>query len=498
MAIFQDPTWRQIIIPLASVLIAWVAHTIIFFLLRWAARKTPWPFDDDLVAFARWPLFILFPIIAVMVALANLRLDPGTRVSVQRAMTVLLILGIGYFAGNMVRLAAATLLRANSVESDNNLHARIAQTQVRVFSRLCFGFITVICAACIVFVFPTAWQIGASLLASAGLMGIVLTVASQPILENSFYSFIIAVTRPILIDDEVIIDGEYGRVEAIHSMYIVIRTWDARRLVVPLKRILSSTFENWSRRSPWKIGTAFLYVDPMIPLDALRKIYIDEILPNSGGLWDGKVAAMQLTDMTTDGVCQVRCLASAKNPGQTFDLRCYVRERVVEVIKQRWPWAIVRSRVQLENCPPGYSSGYGREGSTGTMDPAPPFSRGGSKVPENEDAKQKSLHPLASELGLPLMAESETEQIERIHSQAILQTGNGSSSSGLSSYPSRQQQLQHQELQLQPPPPITEMAEPERRDRPLAMGNIDDGGHHGGVMGDHDGAGVGGHDANPL
>ncbi|KND02081.1 uncharacterized protein SPPG_02582 [Spizellomyces punctatus DAOM BR117] len=345
-------TWQKIVIPIAAVLISWIAHTLLFLLLRWAARKTPWPFDDELVCYSKWPLFVLFPIIAVLVALANISVDPNTFVTVQRIFIVLLIAGIGYLACNMVRLAALTLIRANKVESENNLHARIAHTQVQVFKRLCYGFIAVICAACIVFTFPAAWQIGASLLASAGVMGIIIGIAAKPILENSLSSLIIAVTRPILLDDEVIIDGEYGRVEAIHSMYVVVRTWDARRLIIPLSRIFTSTFENWSRRSPWKIGTIFIYLDPSVPVDALRTIYMDKVLPSSGGLWDGKVANCAVTDVTSDGFLQIRFLASAQDPSKAFDLRCHVREKVVEAVQQRWPWALIRHRLEISTSMP--------------------------------------------------------------------------------------------------------------------------------------------------
>ncbi|TPX56062.1 hypothetical protein PhCBS80983_g04850 [Powellomyces hirtus] len=343
--------WQKILIPIGAVLIAWIVHIGVFVTMRWAARKTPWPFDDDLVTFSKWPLFVLLPIIGILITLDRINLTPSTYVDVRRAFIVLLIIGIGYFACNMVRLAAVTLLRTHNVESENNLHARIAHTQIQVFKRLCYGFVGVISAACIVFAFPTAWQIGASLLASAGVMGIIIGIAAKPMVENSLSSFIIAITRPILIDDEVIIDGEYGRVEAIQSMFIVVRTWDARRLIIPLSRIFSSTFENWSRRSPWKIGSAFVYFDSSVPMAEVRALFMDHVLPSSGGLWDGKVANCAVTDVTSDGELQIRFLASAKDPSAAFDLRCHIREKIIEAVAKRWPHAIVRRRIEVFNDP---------------------------------------------------------------------------------------------------------------------------------------------------
>ncbi|KAJ3150793.1 hypothetical protein HDU86_006302 [Geranomyces michiganensis] len=349
MAITEE--WQQVTIPLSAVLGAWVVHVVVFQAMRWAARQTPWPFDDDLVTYSKWPLFVLFPVIAILIALPHLNLSDSAYVDVRRAFLVLLILGIGFMCTNMVRLAALTILRTHNVESANNLHARIAHTQIQVFTRMCYGFVAIVCLAAIVFLFPLAWTIGASLLASAGMMGIILGIAAKPMVENSLSSFIIAVTQPVLLDDEVIIDGEYGRVESIRSAFIVLRTWDARRLIIPLTRIVSSTFENWSRRSPWKIGSAFVYLDASVSVPEIRALYMDHVLPTSGGLWDGKVASCAVTDVTSDGYLQIRFLASAKDPSAAFDLRCHIREKIVEAVGKRWPSALCRRRIEVLSDP---------------------------------------------------------------------------------------------------------------------------------------------------
>ncbi|KAI8822477.1 Mechanosensitive ion channel-domain-containing protein [Fimicolochytrium jonesii] len=345
------PNWQQVLIPIGAVLIAWIVHIIVFLTGKWVARQTPWPFDDDLVNYSKWPLFTLFPVIAILITISRINISPDTYVDLHRAFMVMLILSLAFYACNMVRLAATTLQRAQNVEAENNLHARVVHTQIQVFKRLCYGFILIIALACCVFTFPTAWQIGASLLASAGVMGIVLGIAAKPILENTLASFIIAITQPILLDDEVVIDGEYGRIEGVHSMYIVVRTWDARRLIIPLARVFQSSFENWSRRSPWKIGTAYVYFDPSVPMADIRTIFTQHVLPTSGGLWDGKVANCAVTDVTTDGWLQIRFLASARDPSKAFDLRCHIREKIIEEVGRRYPWALVRRRVEVVNDP---------------------------------------------------------------------------------------------------------------------------------------------------
>lgn len=331
-------------------------------------------------------------------------IDAATYIFVRRALVILLIVLIGYLACNMVRLVAVTLLRSQKLDAENNLHAKIAHTQVLVFQRLCYGFISVVCAACIIFSFPAAWQVcrrdckatllegggggwprqetsfdaksldylfpvqsqvGASLLASAGLMGLIVAASAKPILENVFCSLVIALTRPILLDDEVVIDGEHGRVEGIQSMFVIVRTWDARRLIVPLSKIISTSFENWSQRSPWKIGSVFLYLDPAVPVSELRKIFTESVLPASGGMWDGKVGNCDVTEITKDGAVEVRFAASAKDGGMAFDLRCFVRERMVEEVVARWG-ADVLCRRKVDGVP------VGKRWSTADVDLNPP------------------------------------------------------------------------------------------------------------------------------
>ncbi|KAJ3283876.1 hypothetical protein HK104_010183, partial [Borealophlyctis nickersoniae] len=278
----------------------------------------------------------------------------------------LIITAAAYLVVNLIRLIGVTLVKANNVEVENNLHARIAHTQVTVFKRVCYAFVVIIWLACIVSVFPTAWQIGASLLASAGVLGIIAGIAAKPMLENLLASLMLVLTRPILLDDEVIVAGEYGRIESITSMYVVLRTWDSRRLILPLSHFTSSPFENWSRRSTWRIGSVFLYLSPLTPIPLIRSIFLDEVLPASGGLWDGKVANVAVTDCVKDGAAggavEVRFLCSARDGSKCFDLRCFVREKMVEIVRERIPGALmcqhVKAHVVTEDSSPAYSHSF--------------------------------------------------------------------------------------------------------------------------------------------
>ncbi|KAJ3044436.1 hypothetical protein HK097_001470 [Rhizophlyctis rosea] len=340
-------TWEQIVIPVGAAAAAIAAHLLLYHLSLFVARKTPWGFDDDLVACLRWPTFILFPTITLLILFSYLGLQPDIRLSLVRAFAVMVTTGVAFFIMQLVKFIGITLIKANNVEVENNLNARIAHTQVQVFKRICYGFIVLVWAACVVSIFPTAWQIGASLLASAGVFGLIVGFAAKPIFENAISSMIIAITRPVLLDDEIVVDGEYGRVESISSMFIIQRTWDSRRIIVPLTRLLSQPFENLSRRSTWRIGTVTLTFSPFTPIPLLRAYFHSTVLPSAGALWDGKVANCAVTDSTPEGNITVRFIMSAKNSSNSFDLRCHVREKVVEIVAERWPECLVSRRMDV-------------------------------------------------------------------------------------------------------------------------------------------------------
>lgn len=346
MAVNLTDRQRELLLVYGSAALSCVLHYVVFAVAKYLTKITPWGFDSELVRKFRWPTFFITPI-AVVLGLSNLLTqNPDELQTVRQIFTVLLIIAIAYLLCNLIRLTSNLLIEKNQLGSDN-VHAKIAQTQVHVFRRMCYGFVVVISIACIFFTFPSAWQLGASLLASAGVLGIAIGVAAKPILENALASFIIALTRPILLDDEVFINNEYGRVESIRSTYIVVRTWDARRLVVPLTHVLTNIFENWSRVSPWKIGTVFLYVDPNVDVFTIREIFLNEALPESGDLWDGRVANLSVTDHSKTGLLELRLIASSKNTGTNFDLKAFIREYMIEEIRRRWPYALARSRVEI-------------------------------------------------------------------------------------------------------------------------------------------------------
>lgn len=247
----------------------------------------------------------------------------------------------------LVRAVAAgeqAILRENPMEVADNLAARRIQTQTRVLSRVLMGAIILIGVSLILLTFPMVRQIGTALLASAGIIGLVAGIAAKPVFGNLIAGLQIALTQPIRLDDVVIVEGEWGRVEEINSSYVVVRIWDERRMVVPLTWFIENPFQNWTRSSADLLGTAFLWLDYRAPIAALRSEL--ERICKGEALWDGRVCVTQVTE-TTDHTVQVRLLVSARNSGDAFDLRCIVRERMLDFLAREHPQALPRTRAEL-------------------------------------------------------------------------------------------------------------------------------------------------------
>lgn len=247
----------------------------------------------------------------------------------------------------LVRAVAAgeqAILRDHPMEVADNLEARRVQTQTRVLSRVLMGAIILVGISLILLTFPMVRQIGTALLASAGIIGLVAGIAAKPVFGNLIAGLQIALTQPIRLDDVVIVQGEWGRVEEIGSSYVVVRIWDERRMVVPLTWFIENPFQNWTRRSADLLGTAFLWLDYRAPIAAIRAEL--ERICTGEALWDGRVCVTQVTE-TTDHTLQVRLLVSARNSGDAFDLRCIVRERMLDFLAREHPQALPRTRAEL-------------------------------------------------------------------------------------------------------------------------------------------------------
>jgi small-conductance mechanosensitive channel len=257
-------------------------------------------------------------------------------------------LAIGTLAWLLVTLLSAAeeaVLSRFSVDERDNLRARKVHTQMRVIRRILVVVVIIIAIAAILMNYESFRQIGTGILASAGLAGLILGLAAQRTLANLLAGFQIAITQPIRIDDVVIVEGEWGRIEEITLTYVVIRIWDLRRLVVPISWFIEKPFQNWTRVSADILGTVHLHLDYTVPVDEIRK-ELDRILEESEH-WDGKVNRIHVTG-ASDRTMEVRALMSAADSGAAWDLRTEVREKLVRFLRERYPESLPRLRVTTD------------------------------------------------------------------------------------------------------------------------------------------------------
>jgi small-conductance mechanosensitive channel len=350
------PEWLVVIIVVAAFVAAgWVAHGIVFSFVRFLARKRD-PFWIGVVERARKKIRVLIILIAVGVSVTVSPLDPEPSATVRAVILFLTILVIGWIVSGVVEMWANVYLRKFNLDAEDNLLARKHVTQTRILKRAAVLVIGLITVALAMMTIGAIRQWGVSLLASAGVVGIIAGLALQPFLTNLVAGIQIATTQPIRIDDAVIVEGEWGTIEEITSTYVVVKLWDWRRLVLPLTYFIEKPFQNWTRETARLIGTAMLYVDYEAPIDRLRAEL--ERLCKASPLWDGDVVNLQVTDVT-ERVAQIRCLASARSAPVVFDLRCEIREGMLTFMRDHCPEALPKDRLSLERNSPPLPEGEG-------------------------------------------------------------------------------------------------------------------------------------------
>jgi len=264
--------------------------------------------------------------------------------AVRHATALGLIYTLTWLGLRLISAAVAIVNLLNPSDTIDNLRARQLQTQVNVLGRTLMVFIFVIGVAGALLTFPSVRQIGTSLLASAGVAGLVAGLAARPVLGNLIAGLQIALTQPIRLDDVLIVEGEWGRVEEITGAFVVVRLWDERRLVVPLQWFIEHPFQNWTRSSSNIIGTVFWWVDYRMPLEPLRAELAR--LCKSAPEWDGRLALLQVTDASEKSI-QLRALVSSADSSRSWDLRCRVREGLIALMAREYPAYLPHLRAEV-------------------------------------------------------------------------------------------------------------------------------------------------------
>jgi small-conductance mechanosensitive channel len=288
-------------------------------------------------------LRLAVPLLVIILLLPLLRLPENWTWVTEKAFGILFIAALSFLIIRGINAVQAALLSRHRIDIPDNLSARKIYTQVSVIRKIIVSAVVILATGSILMLFDSVRQFGTSILASAGIAGVVIGFAAQKTLGNVLAGIQIALTQALLIDDIVVVEGEFGQIEEITLTYVTVRTWDLRRLVLPITYFVEKPFQNWSRVSTDLLGTVILYLDYQVPMAELRE-ELKRLIENNPK-WDRKVCGLQVTDAKQSTI-EVRALVSSTDPGKAFDLRCEVREGLIQFLCRNYPESLPRIRVE--------------------------------------------------------------------------------------------------------------------------------------------------------
>ncbi|HWZ98061.1 MAG TPA: mechanosensitive ion channel domain-containing protein [Candidatus Dormibacteraeota bacterium] len=331
-------------ILVGAIVVGLLAQFLLYALWQRLVHKKLGSFPLILLQNTKIPSRYIFPLLALIAAISFTPLSERVIGYVQRGLNLCLIAAIGWAFIIGIQVIAGLLTFRYSIEVEDNLHARRIRTQTLVIQRVAVVLVIAVTLAVMLMTFPNARQIGTSIFASAGVAGLIVGMAARSTFAGVIAGLQVALTQPIRIDDSVVVEGEWGWIEEIETTYVVVRLWDLRRLIVPLTYFIERPFQNWTRTTTEIIGTVFLYVDYSLPVEPVREEF-NRILRETK-LWNSRTAALQVTDFT-ENTMQLRAIMSANNSSAAFDLRCFVRERLIAFLQRNYPQSLPTRREQF-------------------------------------------------------------------------------------------------------------------------------------------------------
>ncbi len=339
----HHPWFVVIFLFCGALVLANLVHYLLFRLLKReevVGKKLGWGLQRHLGRPAR----AIFLLTCVWIALPFVpSFSEKFRHTIMHSLFMAVVVALGWFCTGLVYVAQDALLRKYDLTAADNIRARKVHTQFQVFRRIAIAFVMVLTAGALLWTFDDRriWDYGSGLLASAGIASLILATAAKSTASNFLAGLQIAISEPIRIDDVVVVQGEWGRVEEITSSYVVIKIWDLRRLIVPLSWFIENAFANWTRESSAILTYVYLYLDYMVPVKELRAQL--EVVVKGSGMWNEVALACQVTNLTPQAM-EVRCLMSAKDSATAFNLQCLVREEMMEWVKEQYPAAFPNMR----------------------------------------------------------------------------------------------------------------------------------------------------------
>jgi small-conductance mechanosensitive channel len=290
------------------------------------------------------PIGFFIPLLLLNISSNYMLLSESTRLQFLKLIEVSLTISFAVILIGAIGVLKDFVAYKYDLNKENNLKERKVRTQLQFIRKFAIVLIVLVTTAIVLLSFESMRKIGTGLLTGVGIGGIIIGFAAQKSLGNLLAGFQIAFTQPIRIDDVLVVEGEWGRVEEITLTYVVVSIWDQRRLILPITYFIEKPFQNWTRVSAELLGTVFLYVDYNLPIAPLR----DELtrLLTAHPLWDKRVNVVQVTDNKELNV-EVRFLMSARNSGQAFDLRCDIRENMIAFIRENYPDSLPKTRLEF-------------------------------------------------------------------------------------------------------------------------------------------------------
>lgn len=338
-----DPSFvRAVLLLLGVGAAALLVHVALFrMVFRFGLRR---PGAQRLRRWLRWPARTTTVLVALLVALPFSGFEEGTRAALNHLLVIAIIVATAWLVLRGIRVIEETTLGRLDIGARDNLHARRRLTQVVVLRRVATVAVLVLAAAGILLTFENARSVGASVLASAGVLGLVAGVAARSTLGNLVAGLQIVFAEPIRLDDVVVVEGEWGNIEEITLTYVVVRIWDRRRLVLPTTYFVERPFQNWTRERAQVIGSVSLHLDYRAPIAALRD-RLQRCL-DASERWDGDVGVLQVVD-ASESTIHVRALMSAEDAPTAWDLRCEVREGLIGWLQAEAPEALPTRRLEV-------------------------------------------------------------------------------------------------------------------------------------------------------
>ncbi|MCC4230622.1 MULTISPECIES: mechanosensitive ion channel family protein [Zunongwangia] len=330
---------------IVGILAVVVVFVIAFFIIKKIGKDPKNILPVNLAGRIRIPLLIfLLSLFLKLCLLEDVFSNKELIRLIKHSSTIGIIISFTWFLIVFLKVFKERLLKKYDVNTDDNLKARKVYTQFTILENIVIFILIILAIGISLMSFDSIRQVGLSLLTSAGIAGIILGLAAQKAIGTLLAGIQIAITQPIRLQDAVIVEGEWGWIEEITLTYVVVKIWDKRRLVVPSTYFIENTFQNWTRKSADIMGTVFLYTDYDVSFDAIRA-ELTRLLEGSP-LWDKQVNVLQVTDATEKSV-QIRILVSAKDSPTAWDLRVYIREKIIDFIRENYPHSLPKTRVVL-------------------------------------------------------------------------------------------------------------------------------------------------------